>query len=247
MTDASNSAVGAVLQQKVAAGWQPLAFYSRKLDSVQLNYSAFDRELLAAYLGLRHFRFQLEAQRVHIQTDNRTLTQALHRILEPWRARQHRQLSYIAEHMSDIWHLARLQNVVADALSQPPERVQESPPTSPSWDSRGGKAKMKMSTSSGGLSSGPVGGKSGAAVAAVAAGSTTAVDFLEMAACQQSCPETAAAKESSLRLQLLHVGSSRLLCEVSAGRVRPLVPAALRRRDFNQLHGIAHTGVRATS
>ncbi len=48
MTDASNSAVGAVLQQRVAAGWQTLAFFSKKLVSAQLNYSAFDRELLAA-------------------------------------------------------------------------------------------------------------------------------------------------------------------------------------------------------
>jgi hypothetical protein len=231
--DASNSAVGAVLQQRVAAGWQPLAFFSKKLDSAQLNYSAFDRELLAAYLGLRHFRFQLEARRFHILTDHKPLTQALHRISEPWTARQQRQLSYIAEHTSDIRHLAGLQNVVADALSRPPEAAQESPPTSPSWDSRGGKAKMKMSTSSGGLSSGPVGGESGAAVAAVAADSTAAVDFVEMAACQRSCPETAAAKDSSLKLQLLHVGDSRLLCDVSAGRVRPLVPAALRRRVFN--------------
>ncbi len=55
VTDASNSEVGAVSQQKVAAGWQPLPFFSRKLDSAQLNHSAFDRELLATYLGLRHF------------------------------------------------------------------------------------------------------------------------------------------------------------------------------------------------
>ncbi len=88
--------------------------------------------------------------------------------------------------------------MVAGALSRPPEAAQESPPTSPSWESRGGKAKMKMSTSSGGLSSGPVGGESGAAVAAVAVGSTAAVDFVEMAACQRSCPETATAKDSSL-------------------------------------------------
>ncbi len=103
-----------------------------------------------------------------------------------------------------------------------------------------------MLTSSGGLSLGLVGGESGAAVAAVAAGSTAAVDFLEMAACQRSCPEMAAAKDSLLKLQLLHVGNSRLLCDVSAGRVRPVVPAALRRRVFNQLHSIAHPGVRAT-
>jgi hypothetical protein len=105
---------------------------------------------------------------------------------------------------------------------------------------------MKMSTSLGGLSSELVGGKSGAAVAALATGSMAAVDFLEMAVCQRSCPETAAAKDSSLRLQLLHLRDSRLLCDVSAGRVRPLVPAALSRQVFNQLHGIAHPGVRAT-
>jgi hypothetical protein len=63
VTDASNSAVGVVLQQRVAAGWQPLPFFSKKLNSAQLNYSAFDRELLAAYLGFQHFRFQLEARR----------------------------------------------------------------------------------------------------------------------------------------------------------------------------------------
>jgi hypothetical protein len=105
---------------------------------------------------------------------------------------------------------------------------------------------MKMSTSSGGLSSGPVGDESRAPVAAVAAGSTAAVDFVEMATCQRSCPETASAKDSSLKLQLLHVGDSRLLCDVPAGRVRPLVPAALRCRVFDQLHGIAHPGVWAT-
>ncbi len=105
---------------------------------------------MAAYLGLQHFRFQLEARKFYKSTDHKPLTQALHRISEPLTARQHHQLFYIAEHTSDIRHLARQQNVVANALSLPPEQVQESPPTSPSWDSRGDKAKMKMSTSSGG-------------------------------------------------------------------------------------------------
>ncbi len=127
VTDASNSAVGAVLQQKVVAGWQPLAFFSRKLDSAQLNYSAFDRELLAAYLGLQHFRFQLEARKFHILTNHKPLTQALHRISEPLTAKQHHQLSYIVEHTSDIQHLARQQNVVADALSRPPSRCRSLP------------------------------------------------------------------------------------------------------------------------
>ncbi len=45
----------------------------------------------------------------HILTDHKLLTQALHRISEPLTARQHRQLSYIAEHTatSGIWSHCR--------------------------------------------------------------------------------------------------------------------------------------------
>jgi hypothetical protein len=39
------------------AAWLPLAFFSKKLDSTQLNFS--DREVLAAYLGVQHFRYLL--------------------------------------------------------------------------------------------------------------------------------------------------------------------------------------------
>jgi hypothetical protein len=46
--DTSEWCVGAVLQQWAASDWQPLAFYSKKLDAAQHKYSAFDRELLAA-------------------------------------------------------------------------------------------------------------------------------------------------------------------------------------------------------
>jgi hypothetical protein len=49
--DASNTHIGAVLQQREGQAWRPLAFFSKKLDSTQLKYSAFDRELLVAYWG----------------------------------------------------------------------------------------------------------------------------------------------------------------------------------------------------
>jgi len=52
--DASSTHVGACLQQKppFSAAWQPLGFFSKKLDNAQVNYSAFDQELLACYLGV---------------------------------------------------------------------------------------------------------------------------------------------------------------------------------------------------
>jgi hypothetical protein len=48
VTDASTTAIGAVLQQHVHNAWQPLAFFSKKLNTTKQKYSAYDRELLAA-------------------------------------------------------------------------------------------------------------------------------------------------------------------------------------------------------
>lgn len=38
-TDASSMAIGAVIQQRVKEGWQPLAFLSKKLSNAQIKYS----------------------------------------------------------------------------------------------------------------------------------------------------------------------------------------------------------------
>ena len=70
LTDASNTNVGAALQQKESGGWRPLAFFSAKLSATQQRYSAFDRELLGVFLALRHFRFELEVRKFHILTDH---------------------------------------------------------------------------------------------------------------------------------------------------------------------------------
>ena len=60
--DASDSHMGAVFQQLVRGSWAHLAFFSKKLSSAKSRYSAFDRELLAAYSAMRHFCFLLEVE-----------------------------------------------------------------------------------------------------------------------------------------------------------------------------------------
>ena len=52
MTDASDIAVGAVLQQHINGQWCPLAFLSRALKPAETRYSTYDRELLAIYLTI---------------------------------------------------------------------------------------------------------------------------------------------------------------------------------------------------
>ena len=71
--DASDLAVGGVLEQLVNNEWQPLAFFSRQLQPPQRRYSTFDRELLAMYLAVRHFRFFLEGRHFTIFTDHTNL------------------------------------------------------------------------------------------------------------------------------------------------------------------------------
>ncbi len=107
MVDASADHVGAALQQRrsAAADWQSLAFFSKKLEPAQMQYSAFDRELFACVAGIRHFRYMLEGRPFTIYTDHKPLTFALGKVSEPWTAMQTRQLSYVAEFTTDIRHI----------------------------------------------------------------------------------------------------------------------------------------------
>lgn len=120
LTDASDIGVGASLEQRTPKGWQPIAFFSRQLKPPERKYSAFDRELLALYLAVRHFRFMLEGRPFIMFTDHHPLVKALHKQAEPWSARQQRHLSYISEYSTDIRHIAGKHNVTADCLSRAP-------------------------------------------------------------------------------------------------------------------------------
>jgi RNase H-like domain found in reverse transcriptase len=78
VTNASSTHVGAVLQQRRSGGaWRPLGFFSRKLNTAESHYSAFDRELLAVYSSLLHFRHMLEGRRFTVFTDHKQLVGAL--------------------------------------------------------------------------------------------------------------------------------------------------------------------------
>ncbi|GFV63941.1 retrovirus-related Pol polyprotein from transposon 17.6 [Trichonephila clavipes] len=74
--DASDYAIGGALHQVVDSELQPLAFFSRKLTSSEKSYSAYDRELLAIYSAIRHFRYVLDARDFTVFTDHKPLTYA---------------------------------------------------------------------------------------------------------------------------------------------------------------------------
>ena len=65
LTDASDIAVGAVLQRYVDGTWHSV--FSKKTKPAETHCSMFDRELLA----IQHFQHVLEGWRFHVLTDHK--------------------------------------------------------------------------------------------------------------------------------------------------------------------------------
>jgi cleavage and polyadenylation specificity factor subunit 1 len=76
--------------------------------------------------------------------------------------------------------------------------------------------------------------------------SNVVADLHGIAARQTSCPDTLqAVKSPSLQVQACEVEGVSLFCDVSTGRLRPLVPQVDRLLVFRSIHGVAHPGIRA--
>ena len=116
--DASDYAVGAVLQQRVNDSWQPLGFLTKPLSSAQRKYSAYDRELLAIYTAVKRFRHALEGRHFIIYTNHKPLTYSFKQNPDKCSPRQFRHLDYIEQFTTDIRYIKGPDNNVADALSR---------------------------------------------------------------------------------------------------------------------------------
>ena len=173
------------------------------MSAPESRYSAFDRELFAAYSSLCHFPFMLEGRQFILFTDHKPLMFALIRTSPPWSTMQQRRLSFLSEFNCEIRHLPGLENVVADALTRPePSNVPQHPssttliselqPTPPP----------------------PVPG----------------ISFSKMSLLQQSGPKIEfLCCSSALSVISVPYSGSNLLCDMSTGILRPLVPEKMRR------------------
>jgi cleavage and polyadenylation specificity factor subunit 1 len=103
------------VQQHVKNTWQTLAF-SKKLNPAQQKYSAYNRELLAIYEAVKHFRHMLEARHFSIFTDHKSITYAFHQKRDKCSPRQFKHLDFIAQFTTDIRHISGQDNVVTYGL-----------------------------------------------------------------------------------------------------------------------------------
>ena len=118
--DASVSDCGAVLQQRAekSDAWKPLSFYSHSFFLTQSRYPTFDRELLAIYLAIKHFRYFIEGRTFTVFTDHVPLCRAIFSRSQNSSPRQQRHLDFIAQFTSDLRYVKGEKNVVADCLSR---------------------------------------------------------------------------------------------------------------------------------
>ena len=129
-TDASKTQLGAVIAQDN----KPIAFFSRKLNKSQLNYTVTEKELLSIVEVLKEFRSILLGQQITVYTDHKNLT---YKVFNTDRVMRWRLI--IEEYGPILEYVPGEKNIVADALSRLPkversksecqEEVLDTPPT----------------------------------------------------------------------------------------------------------------------
>ena len=108
-TDASNYQHGACLMQNE----RPVAYYSKKLNSAQMNYATIDKELLCVVATLREFCSMLLGAELHIHTDNKTI----HNVSDS-PERHLRWISYVDEYGPTLHYIEGPRNMIAHTFSR---------------------------------------------------------------------------------------------------------------------------------
>ncbi|GBN70242.1 Transposon Ty3-I Gag-Pol polyprotein [Araneus ventricosus] len=116
--DASDVAIGGTLSQLSQGKWEPIAFFSMKLNKSQQKWSTYDRELFSIYSAIKKFKHMLEGREFQIYTDQKPLIYAFKQNPDKCSPRQLRHLDFISQYSTDIRHVQGSQNIVADALSR---------------------------------------------------------------------------------------------------------------------------------
>ncbi|KAK9019014.1 hypothetical protein V6N11_034056 [Hibiscus sabdariffa] len=118
MCNASDTSIGAVLDQKISKEPHVIAYASRTLDSAQKNYSTTEKELLAIVFVLENFRSYLLGTNIIVFPDHAALRYLMSK--KEAKPRLIRWILLLQEFNLEIKDKKRRENLVADHLSRIP-------------------------------------------------------------------------------------------------------------------------------
>ena len=233
-TDASDTHVGAVLEQRDNDGkLQPLAFFSKKLPLLKVVRSTFYKELRALYMSLKYFQCRILGRDFIVRTDNKALVSAIEKEARDQSPMELRYIMAIKEFNPRIEHIAGTDNIVADALSRPPQmtamyvrRVEQDPDYYEDSDT-----DSELSISENESTNGE--------------DEIIGPDFLneeDISLFQRKEPELIReALDANLKVDVIQPG--HLAVVVDGGNKRVILPYPLRLTAFNNAHQTLHLGI----
>lgn len=120
-TDASMLGLGAVLSQVADGESRIIAFASRSIRGAEERYSVIEREALAVFWAIHHFKFYLWGLPIVVRTDHRPLCQVFTcREIDNLSPRIKCWIEGLSEFNFVTEYVPGSKNIVADCLSRLP-------------------------------------------------------------------------------------------------------------------------------
>ena len=246
-TDASDVAIGAVLEQQIDEHWQPLAFFSRQLNKAERNYSTIDRELLGIHSSVLHFRYSRHLATIsefttdiqHVSGKDNVVPDALSRAA----------INTVKQQTAPLF---QSQDVASPQLQPANGQV----PYFPILQPANGQVPYFpiLQPANGQVPYFPQFQAASCQVPCFPTEPINAIkpglDYRAMATDQQNDPDIQNYRTTITNLRVEDIpfenGTFTLLCDVSTGVARPIVPENWRKKVFDTIHLLSHPGARTT-
>ena len=220
--DASLTAMGATLEQKVGGVWSPLGFWSKGFKPDKQKWTSFRRETYAVQQALRYFLDDIAGRHVVVFSDCKALVQAFQsNSSQDYDPKAKAHLVEIGQWTKDLRHIEAKDNQMADYLSRA--------------ETMGENYKVPAAELD---------------VEALEEISLQTLNPRALAESQARCEEVKAHQNGNLpdkvKMGFHEVQGIKLYCEVSSDP-RPMVPKELRDIIMQSFHGLGHPSAKEST